>query len=104
MMIEAKTKFKIDIFKNKNHDGTWNLGICLIHYFEETYIRIDFFSAVTKFLARKLLNQRNFRYSTSLSVRRLQAPLSSPLKDKSPIFILLRKATFLPIASNIFLT
>ena len=42
-MIEAKTKFKIDIFKNKNHDGTWNLGICLIHYFEETYIRIDFF-------------------------------------------------------------
>lgn len=40
-MIETKTKFKVDIFKNCK--GMWSFGICLTHHFEETYVYINFF-------------------------------------------------------------
>lgn len=40
-MIETKTKFKVDIFKN--YKGTWIFGICLVHHFEETYVYVNLF-------------------------------------------------------------
>ena len=40
-MIETKTKFKVDIFKNCK--GMWSFGMCLSHHFEETYVYINFF-------------------------------------------------------------
>lgn len=40
-MIETKTKFKVDIFKNRRE--IWSFGICLMHHYEEIYVYINFF-------------------------------------------------------------
>ena len=40
-MFNNKTKFKIEINKDAKH--CWNLGINLIHFYDETYITICLF-------------------------------------------------------------